>query len=262
MKVVKKFSEIEQGDLRIQNPDYYFIDFDIFPNVKDYEGKDVHTRGGRMFPQGSYGNGKQFCRAWWKDESIIEVITSDESKDICEAYHELLIKNCELKELIFRQDAIPILYTSDTTLNYPLKEGDVLLKRSFRYNNEVELLVIEESPYDKPFADIPQKEQFYEWATESYKDYNVRIPGRHIIVNDYWSQYRNEPSGCTFHIGAYRTNCFLLEGVKNPVRTADKIRDFHRPLYNMLKELYNKYYGDLKKEPQLYDWNYDPNMGK
>lgn len=261
MKVTKKFSEIQEGDIKIRNWNYYFLDFDIFPDISKCSKMSVKTRGCRMFPEGSYGRGSDYGWGWKKDDYDIEVITADEAKPIVEAYEELLVKNWELKELIFRQDAIPIVYTSDTTLNYPLKIGDVLLKRSFRYNDEVQILVIEDSKYTKAFDNIPQEEQFYEWLIESYKDYSVGIPGRVITVNNLWSQYHND-SSVNFYIGAYKTNCFLLEGVKNPKTTANKIRDMHNPFYNMLKDLYNKYYGDLKTEPQIHNWNYDPDMGK
>lgn len=262
MKVKKKFSELEEGDLKIENGDYCYIDFGIFPDISGLKGKDVKTTGCRMFPAGSYGKGVMYSRSYWDNDSEIEVITADEAKDIREAYKELLYKTWELKELIFKQDAIPILYTSDTTLNYPLKEGDVLLRRSFRYNDEVEILVIEDTEYHKALDDIPQEEQFYEWSSETYKDYRVSIPGRKIIVNNMWSQYHNEPYGTIFNIGAYRTNCFLLRDVKNPVITANKIRDHHTPLYGLLKTLYEKYYGKLKEEPKVVNWTYDPDARK
>ena len=262
MKVKKKFSELEEGDLKIENGDYCYIDFGIFPEVRKIKDRDIYSKGCRMFPSGSHGKGCCYPKSFWNDDSLIEVITADETKEIQEAYSELLYKTRELKELIFRQDAIPILYTSDTTLNYPLKEGDVLIKRSFRYNDEVEILIIEDSEYHKALEDIPQEEQFYEWSSETYKDYRVTIQGRKIIVNNMWSQFHNDSYGTTFYIGAYRTDCFLLENVKNPVITANKIRDFHAPLYGLLKTLFEKHYRKLKEEPTIKNWTYDPDARK
>lgn len=251
--VKKTLGEINTGDARLSNPDYDFIEFEVFD--KELFDKKQETKGIRCFGFGSYRYGCNYSLNKPPYTYKYDFIEDEDAAILCAEYNSFLVKEEKLFNEMLETAGEPLYYISDTKLNVDLKYGDVLLHKDLKYGKTLEFLELQEGDYGHTIEkSISQEKQFYEWLT-SREDKCMRVYfyGKKIIVSPTYSQYQSDGNSIMItslsaHEGSmYKVNVDMRE-------FANRIGELNIELYKKFISVY-KQYAPIKKEAKHRDWD-------
>lgn len=251
--IKKTLGEINTGDVRLSNPDYDFIEFEMFD--KELFDKKQLSKGIRCFGFGSCRYGCNYCMNKPPYTYKYNFLDDEDAGTLCADYFFFLKKEQELFNEMLETTGEPVYYIDDSKLNVDLKYGDILLHKNLKYENNIEFLELQAGDYGRTIEScIAQEDQFYEWLTSKEdKKARVNFYGKKIIVSPEYSQTQNSGNAIMIttvsaHEGSlYKVNIDMRE-------LAKRVGELNNDLYKRLRSVYENYH-EIKKGATYKDWN-------
>ena len=247
--ITKKEKDISIGDVKLtkDSSTCCSLRFEFF---QDYDGSEVVSEGLQIMPGHAIKGGCQYMSNWRKpkgESEISKFIQPEDAKKARLSYKQYLRNVKRLFDLyyysIFNKDkeVIPLYYIDDTHLNVDLKEGDIICTVS--ENDGLVFTVLKDDEYSKYTKEITQDELFYEWLTETGKDYGVYLHGYvFTISNDNKTLLQLETSH-TYYLSAKPGKTYLVKGFTMDW-LSDRIINITKKFYDELYEIYKQYSDD------------------
>lgn len=243
--IKKTLGEINTGDVRLSNPDYDFIEVEMFD--KELFVKKQLSQGIRCFGFGSYRYGCNYCMSKPPYTYKYNFLDDEDAGTLCADYFFFLKKEQEFFNEMLETTGEPVYYIDDSKLNVDLKYGDILLHKNLKYENIIEFLELQAGSYGRTIEScITQEVQFYEWLTSKEdKKAHVNFYGKKIIVSPDYSQTQNSGDAImtttvSAHEGSlYKVNIDMRE-------LAKRVGELNNDLYKRLRSVYEKYH-EIKK---------------
>lgn len=247
--ITKKEKDITIGDVKLtkDSSTCYSLRFEFF---QDYDGSEVVSEGVQIMPGHAIKGGCQYMSNWRKpkgESEISKFIQPEDAKKARLSYNQYLRNVKRLFDLyyysIFSKDkeVIPLYYIDDTHLNVDLKEGDIICTVS--ENDGLVFTVLKDNEYNKCTKEITQDELFYEWLTETGKEYAVYLHGYVFTIGNYNKTLRQLETSHTYYLSAKPGKTYLVKGFTMNW-LSDRIINITKKFYDELYEIYKQYSDD------------------
>lgn len=247
--ITKKEKDITIGDVKLtkDSSTCYSLRFEFF---QDYDGSEVVSEGVQIMPGHAIKGGCQYMSNWRKpkgESEISKFIQPEDAKKARLSYNQYLRNVKRLFDLyyysIFSKDkeVIPLYYIDDTHLNVDLKEGDIICTVS--ENDGLVFTVLKDNEYNKCTKEITQDELFYEWLTETGKEYAVYLHGYVFTIGNDNKTLRQLETSHTYYLSAKPGKTYLVKGFTMNW-LSDRIINITKKFYDELYEIYKQYSDD------------------
>ena len=256
----KRLKDVKIGDCRIENSDYDFLNVSFF-NTIDFDKRNLRSIGVRTFGDGSYMGGLVYLISnierdlEWKVE-----LTSDEDAKILRKAYDELTDSCEkLYKEFWDIPKAPLYYINDNEFNIPIKDGDIVMRRNKKYDDELEFLEIRPNSYGNTFEkDIRQKPDFYKWATRNENNrMRITLHGKKILLSRGYCQYQGNNSLMISSAGAKEYELYKVD--VDMKELAHRIKEINNKFYDIAKDIYLKEHTfkkiSVKRDWEGYDFN-------